>query len=142
MSLARPSSATSGDFITGTEFNSAGTLFSMAVVKSRVRSYTRVGDVTADGSATPVYKTSGYLYMNFVLEGWMANDTKLGIVNLDSTTNNPVSAMVLNYSSGRTHTFTKALLSRIRIRYDYRAPSLGVMIQGVATTTLPAAVEV
>ncbi len=101
----------------------------------------KVLETTGDGDNEPVFEHSGHLYMQFVLQGWMLSLLTIGLENLISTVENPLSVnMQVNLSASRS-VVHGAILETVVIDWDRQATLVGLAITGKMNNTPASIVE-
>lgn len=95
--LARPTSVTGLVLSQGTVAGggqTATTDFYIKVIAARFKHRTKTGEVTGDGDRSPNIQANYYLYVNWLLRGYMVANVLAGVANLINTDNNPTNDTV------------------------------------------------
>lgn len=137
--LGKPQTAlNAGDVLEGGKLGIAGADYFIKVQRFRPLYFTKLAETTGDGDKSPFWDSDQYLYMDFVLQGWMVAGQAVGIANLVVPDANPVEAVItFNLTSSNKLKFT-AMLERVMYDWDARSPYIGVAIIGKMHDTDPA----
>jgi len=117
----------------------AGASFFIKVNSAIMDHRTRIADTSGDGDLAPRWSANYWLYVDWLIRGWVVSGQALGIANLIVTANNPTGTTLVQFHLGKdsSNRVVKGefLVHRVKIAWERKAAFIGLAIALKNTAT-------